>query len=247
MVLVGLIRTLLVVSLVAAPVEGASAQAVVTGRVTDAASDDGVRGALVSLVGRGALLSDSAGRFSFASVQPGTYRLGVHCPVQRRMFGRVIWSGELAVRGDTTLLLSIDQGECAEPPVTVTTGTFRGFYDTGFELSSFRPCTPLPDLSGTGYGLSDPDAWVEFSEAARAGLNLSARDGREVPGGVRFHVVWVGTLRGPGGYGHLGASAYEFVVEDVIEIRRPSPEDCRLRSGSGRTERTAGQRRAIRK
>jgi hypothetical protein len=69
-------------------------------------------------------------------------------------------------------------------------------------------------------------AWVEYSPQ----LDWRKIKWPKVDDTVRyptFYVRWRGTLTGPCSYGHMGMATYEFVVDSVLEIRMPRPDDCR--------------------
>ena len=72
------------------------------------------------------------------------------------------------------------------------------------------------------------DAWVWWGRA-----------GEEIPGqpkvwprkasyphAVKAFVRWTGTLVGPGTYGHMGMSPFEFNVDSVLKVRAPRKGDC---------------------
>jgi hypothetical protein len=101
---------------------------------------------------------------------------------------------------------------------TVTRGgEFRGYYTSGFEVSSFVPCDDA-GTGGPGYG----EGWW-LSSQPESGFyeryNQLSGDVNPPPGGyVTVFTVFRGTLSGPGSYGHLGAYAREVTVEEVLEM-----------------------------
>jgi hypothetical protein len=117
---------------------------------------------------------------------------------------------------------------CDPRPDREVIGTFSGHYSNGFEESGFVPCPAdswvIPaDSLDPGRG----PAWVDWrpGHSNRAGLVWPA-----VPGGIggvrRYFVTWRGTVVGPGHFGHMGASPFEFLVDSVIGVSPPAAGDC---------------------
>lgn len=199
----------------------------VTGRIVEEGTRRPLARALVDGPGRGVVFTDSLGRYRLRL--PGgedPARLVVGCPVERRAFGRRIRAVRipLPARSDTLPDVTLPRGGCVEPPVETRWGVFRGHHSSAFEESSFVPCEPFADLAETAYGLGpdEAEAWVVFRD-----------DGEwewpDVPSSATRTTVYIevrGTLTGPGGYGHMGYSAYLLEVEEVLEIREPGPGDC---------------------
>lgn len=115
-------------------------------------------------------------------------------------------------------------------PRTVT-GTFRGHYTPGFESSEFVPCPAdawfLPSDSLHLYPYDARDAWVELSDSALRGGMVWPDVPRDPYGNPRNYAQLRGTIHGPGFYGHLGVSVFEFVVDSILVIREPATGDCR--------------------
>ncbi|HEV2129662.1 MAG TPA: hypothetical protein VGR27_01080 [Longimicrobiaceae bacterium] len=96
---------------------------------------------------------------------------------------------------------------------SVTSGRpelFRGFYEHGFEVESFRLC-------------GSQERWwvVRGYELNRRYRELTQAQYERVYAEVRGYA-------GPAGrYGHLGAYARELTVVEVLEVRRTPPDPCR--------------------
>ena len=200
----------------------------------DSATDKPVVGAKAAALrsGRaGRALTDSAGRYVLDRVPPGSWAVVFNCP-SRTMLGRKLAERQVTVAaaGEVIVNVVVPPGGCFEPDSTSRAGEFRGHYSFGFEESSFVPCrdsTLGPDgVLLPGEHLFEPSAWVSFSEAARRQqLNWpEVGDSHDYP---RYYVVWRGTLTGPGMYGHMGVSDFEFVVDSVLDVRLPRRDDCR--------------------
>ena len=93
---------------------GASAQvAVLEGRVYDAGSGAGLQNAVVTLEGRGSVLTSESGSFRYTGVPLGTYTLRVQA------FGYRERTLPLEVRGDTTVSVPVDVVPIELDPVEV--------------------------------------------------------------------------------------------------------------------------------
>ena len=84
------------------PARVASQVAVVEGRVLDAGSGAGLQNAIVTLEGRGSVLTSESGSFRYADVPLGAHTLRVQA------FGYRERTLPLDVRGDTTVSVSVD-------------------------------------------------------------------------------------------------------------------------------------------
>ena len=158
----------------------------------------------------------------------------LHCP-SRTMLGRELASLEVVIEsGNATVMnYEVAPGACYEPPYSERTGVFRGHWVPGFESSEFIPC---PDSSlGIGSDLlpgkrvRKSSAWATLSPAARS-QSIDWPDGapKDAWGNPRYFVVWSGTLKGPGTYGHLGVSEFEMLVDSIAFTRIPGDDDCSL-------------------
>ena len=198
----------------------------VEGSVRDSISDQPLVGAKVSaLRGRyGRVQTDSAGRYRLADIQWPEFELELHCPSRTQLGKRLLAQRVRLGPGEArTINLRINSALCDEPAPREIYGVFRGSYSGGFEESSFAPCAdsalslPLPHPEDGGR--ADIDAWVRFTPKAQRQLaarwpHQSVRD----QGSPLVYVRWRGTLRGPGTFGHLGASAYEMHVDTVLQV-----------------------------
>ena len=178
---------------------------------------------------RGLAWTDSMGTFTLRGV-PEKSELHVRCPTERRLAGRVVRRQQLDLRttSDTLLVVLLRSAECEEPPIRSVTGQFRGHYTYGFESSDFRPCEGLPAEAAV-FDDRWGQAWVEFSKSA----DQQSVTWPAFPDSVAYPTVfvrWHGTLRGPAAYGHLGVATYEFVVDSILELRRPRNDDCPKRT-----------------
>lgn len=177
----------------------------------------------VGIVGGRHTFLDSRGRFELRAAVGDSAALWVQCGVTRRPYGRFFGPFVVSKEEMSRVRLALDPDACVEPEERLERGVYRGHYTVGFETSSFRPCEPLPDLSATAYGLEDYEAWLEFVEGvARTGWP-------DVPAVFRGYTYYLrvrGTLRGPGGYGHMAVAPYLLLVDSVLDVRPPEDGDC---------------------
>jgi hypothetical protein len=223
------------------PARAPSAQqpgATVRGTVTDSATGRPVVGARVSAQCPGCLgrhATDSVGRYALEAA-PGSFVLEFHCP-SRTLLGRRLARREVTVApgAEAVVDVRVGPGACYEPPYAERSGVFRGHYTPGFESSRFVPC---PDsavgLAGgllPGERLFTPAAWAEYAPAAARARDVTWPSGapRDRWGNPTYFVVWRGTLRGPGQYGHLGVSEFGFTVDSVLSVRAAGRDDCAAR------------------
>lgn len=110
----------------------------------------------------------------------------------------------------TSLVLGLLLGAAACGSVTAPgVQEHAGYYESGFEVESFRPC-------------GESQAWwVTGGESLRERYREIAAAPYE-----RLYVVVRGTAGPVGRYGHLGSYQRELEVEEVLEIRRALPTDC---------------------
>jgi hypothetical protein len=210
----------------------------VSGTVSDSARGAPVVGAFVAIMCPecyGRHPTDTAGRYRFTQVPPGSFRLEIHCPSQaivgREILNRTV---TVAVGAETVINARVGRGHCAEPPYSEKTGTFRGYWTPGFESSAFRPCADrtlgvaAPLLPGKRLG--SPRAWADFSPSAQLSQIVWPKDTPvDAWGNPTYFVVWHGTLKGPGTYGHLGVSAFSMIVDTVLSVSAHAPRNCRTK------------------
>lgn len=62
--------------------------------------------------------------------------------------------------------------------------------------------------------------------AQNQAIDWPARAPRNAWGSPRYFVVWRGTLKGPGSYGHFGVSEFEMLVDSIVLVKVPGTSDC---------------------
>jgi hypothetical protein len=105
-----------------------------------------------------------------------------------------------------------------------STREYRGEWESGFEISTFRGCN----------GTLPSNIWVSLAPDANVGTKWLDSSGA---GGTRRYYVRVrGVLRGPAdrrrpgaGYGHLGGADYELYITRVLEVKPPGEPNCTIR------------------
>jgi hypothetical protein len=196
------------------------------GVVVDSATGRPLVGAKVAVwPGRsGRERTDSLGRYRLDRIGFPETVLELNCP-SRTLLGKGLLTQRLRVPlGRTTRRdWRVDATLCDEPEPFERRGELAGRWLAGFEESSFTPCvdsvfTKFP-LHLFEEGLAPVSAW------ATLGDDVIPRGTRWPEPMVRignypaYFVRWTGVFRGPGTYGHMGASSYEFVVERLGELR----------------------------
>ena len=151
--------------------------------------------------------------------------LRITCPAWQRPLGSRIWEQQLSfnVVNDTEVVARVSTAGCVEHEPRLDRREFRGHYTSGFEASDFHPCGGflLPD----SIPAHRQHAWVRFAPNVDFG-RLEWPSYVDTATYPTVYVLWQGTIRGPGHYGHLGGAAYEIVVDKVLELRAPNKEDC---------------------
>jgi hypothetical protein len=134
---------------------------------------------------------------------------------------------ELLTRGDP-LIVRIDAAACDQRPLVAISGEFRGYWERGFEHSGFVPCSgTVSGLTPALRALLGRESWIWVERSADATRAPGVQGGsRTVDGIARSYVRWVGSLEGPGRYGHGGAGRYLFRVRAVLEVARDAPHSC---------------------
>lgn len=213
---------------------GAQEPGVVRGTVRDSATGAPVVGVKATVRCEGCYgrhPTDSLGNFRIMRVRPGLHPLEFHCP-SRTMLGRELGNVEVMVEqgAEAVVNFSVPPGACYEPPYSERKGVFRGQWTTGFEASEFIPCpdsalgVTRPMLPGKRYWTS---AWATLSPAAREQrIDWPDDAPRDAWGSPRYFVIWRGTLKGPGMYGHLGVGAFEMVVDEIVLATTPGSDEC---------------------
>lgn len=164
------------------------------------------------------------------SVTPARRLLAVQCatghgPVVEQLAYEQVVVSDSDIHRDWIVHAS----RCDRRVVRRVAAVFRGHFASGLETSVFVPCpadTWLLASDSVGTGPIGPRAWVAWPPGAwQAVKKLEApRDGF---GNRRYYVQWRGTVIGPGGYGHMGMSPFEFRVDTVFVVRPAQSSDCR--------------------
>ena len=176
--------------------------------------------------------TDSLGRYSFSRIPAGRHRIEFHCP-SRTALGRELAQRtvEVIAGKESVVDVQVPPGDCFEPAYSERSGIFRGVWTPGFESSAFVPC---PDsalgLTGEllpGKRLFGSRAWADLTASARKQPISWPKDAaRDAWGSARYFVVWRGTLKGPGIYGHMGVSEFSMVVDSILSVRASQSNDC---------------------
>lgn len=102
---------------------------------------------------------------------------------------------------------------CAANGLPPPRDEFRGTYSTGFEVSSFEPCS------------SGEQWWVLPSEDLHVAYERTVGEGAKYAYAPVFARLRGGI--GPAGrYGYLGVYQHELTVTEVLAIREPRQGDC---------------------
>jgi len=174
---------------------------------------------------------DTLGHYRLDDLPLIRLRLSVQCETlggmgKSVMADSVIFTDTALVRRDWV----VPSAGCDLRPLRHVTGIFRGHYTPGFESSKFVPCTAdawfIPSDSLGIYPYDAKRAWATWRSAVPQKLKWP-RAPRDDYGNPTYYVRWRGTVVGPGNYGHMGVSPFEFVVDSVLELRAPGKEDCR--------------------
>lgn len=223
-----------------AQLRGPSGDAVLTGTVRDAANGRPVPRARVCAAlptsPRASMLRcadvDSFAAFRLGSLPDGTWEFEVECSMRGRIVTRIA-SDSISVSTTAPVRRdwAVDTRPCDPRPLRRVAGVFRGYYTHGFEASEFVPCVedawfaPSDSLETEPY--DQRRAWVVLPDRWYAGGFRWPDAPRNAYGYPRHYVQWRGTIVGPGGYGHRGASAFEMRVDSIVEVRAPRDGDCR--------------------
>jgi hypothetical protein len=134
---------------------------------------------------------------------------------------------ELLTSG-SPLIVRIDAAACDQRPLVAISGEFRGYWERGFEHGAFVPCEgTVSGLTPALRALLGRESWIWVESSAEATRAPGIQGGsRTVDGIARSYVRWVGSLEGPGRYGHMGAGRYLFRVRAVLEVARDAPHSC---------------------
>lgn len=216
----------------------AQRSSIVSGTITDSASGEAVIGARVRIdcpecYGRHP--TDSTGRYRINRLPTGTFRIEFHCPSVTGLGAEILQRMvTIPAAGETVIDVRVPKDRCWEPSYSERTGIFRGYWTPGFESSAFVPCEDR--TMGIGYPLLPgkrviaTKAWADLAPSVQLRRNVWPKN---VPvdawGNPTYFVVWRGTLKGPGTYGHMGVSDFSMIVDSMIAVRAKAPGNCRTR------------------
>jgi hypothetical protein len=171
--------------------------------------------------------TDSLGRYAFAALPAGSWRITILCPSASYWHAQrlAVFTVELEQGNSSTQDVTVDRTQCRLAVPDTLRGQFRGHWSVGFEESRFVPCAGTIDSARVR-----PDSdwiwavWADQSEG-RWPEPMPAPDTSDY--GDRYYVEARGLLHGPGDFGHLGVSAYQLEVERLVQVRSPTADDCR--------------------
>jgi hypothetical protein len=152
----------------------------------------------------------------------------VRCP-SRHGYGRLLLARRIAIAPGATLRLPVDvaPGLCVERAYAERPGEFHGIWSVGFEHNRFSICAdstlgfaadPETETPFAYLGEDASGAWVTFSDRARTDLRRRPKAKKQEDGYQQYFARFRGTMKGPGRYGHLGVSPYEFEVDSVVSL-----------------------------
>lgn len=161
---------------------------------------------------RSCAVTDTLGEFSLEDQPAGTYTVQSFC------WGKDFIGHQTRLGTDTltfmsgttrALALLVDAEGCDQRRLRVQRGQFAGHYSSGFEQSSFVWIEDRRKKIWVEIGDVDFSAWPESNESYPC-----------------VYVEWLGTLRGPGYYGHMSGAEYILEVDDVHVVRTADPVRC---------------------
>jgi hypothetical protein len=171
--------------------------------------------------------TDSLGRYAFPAVPAGSWRIMVLCPSASYWHAQrlAVFAVELQQSSSSTQNATVDRTRCRAAAPDTLRGQFRGHWSVGFEESRFVPCPGTIDSARVR-----PDSdwiWGKWADGAEGKWPepMPAPDSSGY--GNRYYVEARALLHGPGDFGHLGVAAYQLEVERLIQVRTPTPDDCR--------------------
>jgi hypothetical protein len=173
--------------------------------------------------------ADTTGAYRIDGIPAGVVPTDVRCDVIVG-FGPILGSDTLSIENGMTSRRDwmISPEGCDPRPIRRLIGTFSGHLTLGFEESSFVPCPAdswfLPSDSLDSYPYEARDAWVRFPDQRSVALPSAAP--LDEYGNPQYFVKLHGAIIGPGKYGHLGVSVFEFQVDSLLEARPGGSRDC---------------------
>jgi hypothetical protein len=177
----------------------------------------------------------SPGRFRIDSVPQDPAGIVVMCPTIK-MFAMAATRAEvhLSVRAGETLYttIKVNHAGCDPRPIRSEYRVFTGFYTSAFEESSFVPCGN-DNWMTAGDSLAmqkwEPRAWVKWTNAGYGtipSVTLTPKTRKDSYGQPQLYARLRGTMKGPGHYGHMGISEFEFTVDSVLAMSATAPKSC---------------------
>jgi hypothetical protein len=173
-------------------------------------------------------LVDSVGNYRLDSVAPGRRLLAVHCPTIHAGLTQLAFAHVVIADANLQRNWVVPATGCDPRPERHLTRTFRGYYTPGFESSAFVPCPrdawflPSDSLDSEPYMRH---AWVTWPPDLLREIQWPDAP-RDSFGNRQYFVEWHGTVTGPGNYGHMGVSVFEFRVDSVRTLRAARRGDC---------------------
>jgi hypothetical protein len=116
--------------------------------------------------------------------------------------------------------------QCVDTPERQRDIELSGIVTFGFETSMLETCSDVAESPTSAYG-NRRTIWIDYVDSVRFRPGVKwpkPRRGDDYP---RVFARYLGTLYGPGAYGHLGVGGYRLLVREVLEARRPKAPDCK--------------------
>jgi hypothetical protein len=171
--------------------------------------------------------TDTLGRYEFAKLPAGNWRLAVLCESVSYFHAQRLAETDVTLDqgADKVQDFTVDPRTCAERVDTVI-GEFRGHWSVGFEESSFVPCPGTVNVEGWSIQPGWGGIWGTWRNPTEASWPNPMPAADTSGYGDRYYVRVKGTLHGPGDFGHLSVSAYQLEIDTMLEARSPSTTDC---------------------
>ncbi len=140
--------------------------------------------------------------------------------------GNVLTKQDYSVTdGRIDMVINVDLGRCGTLP-TKQRARFAGMYIPEFESSLFFPCDGLPAPAQKRFSGSHA-AWADVPKEVASALVWAQTRESVIGEDDGFYIEWTGTLIGPGSYGHMGMSLFEFKAEAVHDTSDKRPASCK--------------------
>jgi hypothetical protein len=172
--------------------------------------------------------TDTGGAYEFPSLPTSKQLIRVFCP------SASYWHAQELARFEVTLPqgadsvhdLMVDRALCTERVDTLR-GIFRGHWSVGFEESEFLPCPGTVKVNGWSLRSGWGGIWGEWGRTGVSPWPQKMPRPDTSGYGDRYYIRALGTLHGPGDFGHLGVAAYQLEIDSLLEVRTPSEKDCK--------------------